>query len=105
MNLHAMMRQAQAMKQKMDEAQKRIQVLEVEGISGGGMVCVRLEGSGRMRGVTINPALLVADDVEVLEDLLVAAHNDAMEKLDKQKAYEMGEVMGDAPEAMNMLMA
>ena len=76
-NLGSMMKQAQAMQAKMAEAQAKLEQMTVEGASGGGMVNVILSGKGEMKGVTIDPALIDPDDAEVLEDLIVAAHNDA----------------------------
>jgi DNA-binding YbaB/EbfC family protein len=63
--------------------------MEVEGAAGGGMVKVKLSGKGDLRRVTLDPALLTADEKEVLEDLLVAAHADAKQKVEAMMAEEM----------------
>jgi DNA-binding YbaB/EbfC family protein len=72
-----LMKQAQQMQSRMQEMQAKLEATEVEGQSGGGMVVVRLTGKGDLRRVTIDPSLMNADEREVLEDLLVAAHADA----------------------------
>jgi DNA-binding YbaB/EbfC family protein len=63
--------------------------MEVEGASGGGMVKVLLSGKGDLRRVAIDPSLMAADEKEVLEDLLVAAHADAKQKVEATMAEEM----------------
>lgn len=87
-----MMRQAQAMQKKVADAQKRLEDMEIEGISGGGMVSVTLQGNMRVSHISINPALMI-DEVDVLEDLIIAAFNDAWEKIEQKKSEEMGSVM------------
>ena len=93
-NLGAMMKQAQEMQAKMAEAQEKIEVMQVTGASGGGMVEVTLSGKGDMRQVQIDPSLLGGDDKEVLEDLIVAAHNDAKSKAEELVQEEMAKVTG-----------
>ena len=88
-NLGSMMKQAQQMQARMQEMQAKLEATEVEGASGGGMVKLVLTGKGDLRRVTIDPALMTADDREVLEDLLVAAHADARQKVEAQMAEEM----------------
>lgn len=88
-NLGNMMKQAQQMQARMQEMQAKLEVTEVEGASGGGMVTVRLTGKGDLRRVTIDPSLMNADEREVLEDLLVAAHADAKQKVEATMAEEM----------------
>ena len=88
-NLGNMLKQAQQMQTRMAEMQARLESTEVEGQAGGGMVSVRLTGKGDMRRVTIDPSLMTADDREVLEDLLVAAHADARQKVEATMAEEM----------------
>ncbi|MAW52458.1 MAG: YbaB/EbfC family nucleoid-associated protein [Geminicoccus sp.] len=103
-NLGSMMKQAQAMQAKMAEAQAKLEQMTVEGASGGGMVKVILSGKGEMKGVTIDPALIDPDDAEVLEDLIVAAHNDAKAKSEEMMAEEMKAVTGglQLPPGMKM---
>lgn len=88
-NLSNMLKQAQQMQARMQEMQARLEATEVEGAAGGGMVKVRLNGKGDLKRVSIDPSLMTADDREVLEDLLVAAHADARQKVEAAMAEEM----------------
>jgi len=88
-NLGNMLKQAQQMQTRMQEMQAKLEATEVEGASGGGMVKVTLTGKGDLRRVAIDPSLMTADDREVLEDLLVAAHADAKQKVEATMAEEM----------------
>lgn len=93
-NLGQMMKQAQQMQAKMAELQEKLAETEVTGAAGGGMIQVTLNGKGEMRGVKIDPALVDPNDVEVLEDLIVAATNDAKAKVEVQVAERMRELTG-----------
>ncbi len=93
-DLGSLMKQAQAMQQKLQEAQARLADTEIEGASGGGMVRLTLRGSGELRGVVIDEALLKPGEGEVVSDLIVAAHADAKRKLDAAQAETMREVAG-----------
>jgi nucleoid-associated protein EbfC len=93
-NLGALMKQAQQMQSKMAEIQEKLGSLEVQGRAGGGMVEVTTTAKGDVRRVKIDPALLVPADVEVLEDLIVAAMADAKGKADAAAADQMREVTG-----------
>ncbi len=93
-NLGNMLKQAQQMQTKMAEMQAKMAQLEVTGQSGGGMVKVTLNGKGELRKLKIDPAIADRDEVEVLEDLIVAAFNDAKTKVDAQMAEEMAQVTG-----------
>ncbi|MBS7810040.1 YbaB/EbfC family nucleoid-associated protein [Roseococcus pinisoli] len=88
-NLGNMLKQAQQMQSRMAEMQAKLESTEVEGQSGAGMVKVRLTGKGDLRRISIDPSLMVADDREVLEDLIVAAHADAKQKVEATMAEEM----------------
>ena len=88
-NLGNMLKQAQQMQTRMQEMQARLEAMEVEGAAGGGMVKVLLSGKGDLRRVAIDPSLMAADEREVLEDLLVAAHADAKQKVETTMAEEM----------------
>ena len=88
-NLGNMLKQAQQMQARMQEMQAKLEATEVEGASGAGMVKVLLSGKGDLRRVTIDPSLMAADEKEVLEDLLVAAHADAKQKVETMMATEM----------------
>lgn len=88
-NLGNMLKQAQQMQSRMQEMQAKLEATEVEGAAGGGMVKVRLTGKGDLRRVSIDPSMMVAEEREVLEDLLVAAHADAKQKVEATMAEEM----------------
>ncbi len=88
-NLSNMLKQAQQMQARMQEMQSKLEAMEVEGGAGAGMVKVTLTGKGDLRRVAIDPSLMTADDREVLEDLLVAAHADARQKVETMMAEEM----------------
>jgi DNA-binding YbaB/EbfC family protein len=93
-NLGQMMRQAQEMQAKMAQVQDSLGRVEITGASGGGMVEVTLNGKGEMRGLTIDPTLMEPAEREVLEDLIVAAHNDAKTKVERHVAEEMSKLTG-----------
>jgi DNA-binding YbaB/EbfC family protein len=93
-NLGQLMKQAQAMQTKMAEMQEKLETLEVSGSAGAGMVTVTLNGKGVMRGVKVDPSLAKADEIEILEDLIAAAHNDARVRLDQKVQEETAEMMG-----------
>lgn len=94
MDLSKMMKQAQHLQKEMADAQKRIDAIRVEGISGGGIVTVVLSGNGRMKSVSISKDLLGDQEYDILEDLVVAAYNEAWDKLEKKREEEMGGIMG-----------
>lgn len=89
MNLQKMMQQAQQMQQKMQEMQARLEAEETDGSAGGGAVKVRINGKNRMLKIDISADLLKPDEKEVLEDLIIAACNDARDKIDANAAGEM----------------
>jgi DNA-binding YbaB/EbfC family protein len=93
-DLGALMKQAQAMQQKLADAQARLAELTVEGTSGGGMVKLALRGTGELAAVEMDESLLAPGEGEVLSDLIVAAHADAKRKLDAQQAELMREAAG-----------
>ena len=88
-NLGNMMKQAQQMQTRMAEMQAKLETTEVEGQAGAGMVKVKLTGKGDLRRITIDPSLMTAEDREVLEDLIIAAHGDAKQKVEAMMAEEM----------------
>jgi DNA-binding YbaB/EbfC family protein len=88
-NLGNMLKQAQQMQTRMAEMQAKLESTEVEGQAGAGMVKVKLTGKGELRRISIDPSLMTADDREVLEDLIVAAHGDAKQKVEAMMAEEM----------------
>ncbi|MDG2242313.1 MAG: YbaB/EbfC family nucleoid-associated protein [Rhodospirillaceae bacterium] len=93
-NIGALMKQAQEMQQKMGEMQERLAEIEVDGSSGAGMVSVTLSGKSDMRSIKIDSTLLKPDEAEVLEDLIVAATNDARARLETKTQEEMSRVTG-----------
>ncbi|MCX8500975.1 MAG: YbaB/EbfC family nucleoid-associated protein [Alphaproteobacteria bacterium] len=93
-NINQMMKQAQEMQSKMEEMRGRLESSEIEGSSGGGMVKLSLTGKGDLRRITIEPSLLKPEDREMLEDLIVAAHNDARTKVDLFMQEEMARITG-----------
>ena len=93
-NLGQMMKQAQEMQTRMAELQERLNAVEMTGSSGAGMVQVTLTGKGDMRRIKIDKSLLAPDEVEVLEDLIVAATNDAKARVEAHVAEEMSKLTG-----------
>jgi len=93
-NLGNLMKQAQQMQSKMAEMQGKMELMEVSGASGGGMVQVLVNGKGEMRKLKIDPSLVDPNDIEVLEDLIVAAFNDAKGKVEASMADEMQKLTG-----------
>lgn len=96
-NLGDMMKQVQAMQSRMAELQAKIEQMTAAGQSGGGMVKVVLNGKGVMKSVAIDPSLFKAEDKEIVEDLIVTAHNDAKAKAEAMMAEEMKQVTGGLP--------
>lgn len=94
MNINQLMKQAQQMQKKLAEAQSQIELLEVEGSSGGGMVKVTITGKGRLKNIAIDPKIIDANEKEMLEDLIVAAINDANDKKDASSENMMSGVAG-----------
>ena len=92
MDIQKMMKQAQQMQAKMEDAQAKLSDIEVTGTSGGGMVSVTLSCKHEAKKVTIDPKIIDVDDTEMLEDLIVAAINDASKKAEATSAEEMGKL-------------
>ena len=93
-DLNSLMQQAQAMQQRMADAQAKIAALEVEGSSGGGMVKLVLKGTGELARLDLDPSLMAPGEGEVVADLVVAAHADAKRKLDAAQGELMREAAG-----------
>lgn len=94
MNIGHMMKQVQDMQAKMADMQNRLGDVEISGQSGGGMVVATMNGKAEMRKIVIDPKLISVEDKEMLEDLIVAAVNDAKAKAEKQIAEETEKMMG-----------
>ncbi|WP_164156353.1 YbaB/EbfC family nucleoid-associated protein [Sandarakinorhabdus rubra] len=91
-SLDELMKAARNVQEQMARAQEQLDRIEVEGASGGGMVKVRATARGAVRGVSIDPSLMNDDSREMLEDLIVAAFNDAKAKADQAGSAEMGKL-------------
>jgi nucleoid-associated protein EbfC len=90
-NLGNLMKEAQKMQDRMKKAQEDLAVLVVKGVAGGGMVSVEMNGRHDVIKVTIKPSLL-EDDVEMLEDLIAAATNDAVQKIEKESKAKISQL-------------
>ena len=93
-NLSQMLKQAQEMQSKMAEMQNALTQLEITGQAGGGFVTVTVNGKGEIKRVKIDPKLADPNEVEVLEDLIVAAAKDAKTKADAEVAEQMSKLTG-----------
>ena len=93
-DIGSLMKQAQGLQQKLQDAQAKLAETAVEGVSGGGLVKVTLQGSGVLKGVVIDESLLAPGEGEMVSDLIVAAHADAKAKLDTAQAAMMQDAMG-----------
>lgn len=91
MNIQQMMKQAQQVQERL---QKHLAETNVEATAGGGMVTVVMSGTKQIRKLTIDPEVVSKDDVEMLQDLIVAALNDAQRKADEVVAQQMGGMLG-----------
>jgi nucleoid-associated protein EbfC len=92
-----LMKQAQAVQAKMQEMQAEMERLEVEGEAGGGMVRVTLTAKGQMKALTIDALLFKPEEKEILEDLIVAAHEDARKKAERLMEEKMKTVTAGLP--------
>jgi nucleoid-associated protein EbfC len=91
MNIQQMMKQAQQMQERL---QKQRAATRVEGNAGGGMVTVVVNGAKQLQSIKIDPEVVSKEDVEMLQDLIVAAVNDAHRKADEEMSQKMGGMMG-----------
>lgn len=96
-DLMGMMKKAQELQGRMQQMQEELAALEVSGQSGAGLVKITLNGKGEMRAVKIDPSLLKPDDVEIVEDLVLAAFQDAKGKVETEMQKRMQEVAGGLP--------
>ena len=93
-NLAGLMKQAQDMQEKMADMQARLEAVDTEGVAGAGMVRVTLNGRGELRGIKLDPKLADPAEMEMLEDLIVAAHRDAKVKTEALAQAEMQKATG-----------
>ncbi len=96
-NMKGLMQQAQKMQQKMNEAQEKIALIEVQGNSGAGMVEVTMNGKFDVLKIKIDPKIIDPNDAEMLEDLITAALNDARAKVEAKSAEEMSKATAGMP--------
>lgn len=98
LNIQGLMKQAQQMQKRLADEQAKLAEEEVEGTSGGGMVKVTINGRFVMTKIQIDPGLIKADEAEILEDLIMAAYNDAQSKADAK----MNSALGSVTEGLNL---
>lgn len=93
-NINNLMKQAQAMQKQMEEMQKEVEAAEFEASVGGGAISVRVNGKKEVLGINIKPEVVDPDDVEMLEDLVLSAVNEALRKAAEETANKMGKLTG-----------
>ena len=93
-NMNNMLKQAQKMQQDMLKAQQEIEEKEIEASSGGGAVSVKVSGKKELLSINLSPEVVNPDDIEMLEDLILAAVNEGMRKADEESAKEMSKLTG-----------
>lgn len=93
-NMNNLMKQAQKMQKQMEEAQKELELKEVEAAAGGGAVKAKVNGKRELISITIDPDAVDPDDVEMLEDMIVAAVNEAMHQMDEISQASMSRITG-----------
>jgi DNA-binding YbaB/EbfC family protein len=93
-NIGNMMRQAQEMQQKLADMQAQLAQAELHGEAGGGMVKVMLNGRGEAKSITLDPKVVDPNDIAMLEDLILAAYNDARKKIEAHVEGETQKIMG-----------
>ncbi len=93
-NFNNMIKQAQDLQKKMAEAQEKVETLEAEGISGGGIVKITINGKNNVTSVNIDETAIDKNEKEILEDLIVAAFNDARDKIQRKISDEMSSLTG-----------
>ena len=93
-NLAGMMKQASQMQKKMEDMQAALEAATIEGSAGAGMVRVTMSGKGELRGLTIDPKLADPAEMEMLQDLIIAAHAEAKRKIEAVAADEMQKATG-----------
>ena len=96
-DIMGLMSKAKEMQEKMQAMQQELADMEIEGTSGGGLVKVTLTGKGSMASLEIDPGLLKEDEPDILEDLVLAAHNDAKAKLEDETARRTQELTAGLP--------
>ena len=93
-NIAGLMKQASQMQKKMEEMQASLEAMTMEGTSGAGMVTVTLSGKNDLRGIKIDPKLADPEEMEMLQDLIIAAFADAKRKIEAVSSEEMAKLTG-----------
>jgi DNA-binding YbaB/EbfC family protein len=93
-NMNNLMKQAQMMQKQMEQVQKDLEVAEFEVTSGGGAVSIRINGKKEILALNIKPEVVDPDDVEMLEDLVLTAVNEAIRKVEEETSSKMGKLTG-----------
>jgi DNA-binding YbaB/EbfC family protein len=96
-DIMGLMKQVQSAQAKLQEMQKELEAIEVEGQAGGGLVKLRLSAKGDMKGISIDASLLKPEEAEILEDLVVAAHAEARRKAEAVLSEKMKDATGGLP--------
>ena len=96
-SIEDIMAMAQNVQAELEKAQANLDVIEVEGVAGGGLVKVKASAKGRIIGISIDDSLIVPADKQMLEDLIVAAFNDARARADAASNTEMGKMTSGMP--------
>jgi len=96
-DIMGMMKKAKEMQAKMQQMQEEIAVMEVTAQSGGGLVSVTLNGQGLIKAITIDPSLVKPEEAEIIEDLIMAAHNEAKAKIETAIAEKTQEMTAGLP--------
>ena len=96
-DLMGLMSKAKEMQEKMQNMQEELADLTAEGVSGAGLVKVTLSGKGQMTAMSIDPSLMTDGEGEILEDLIIAAHSDALQKVEQVKAEKTQELTAGLP--------
>ena len=93
-NMNNLLKQAQRMQRQMEEQQKEMLEKEFSATAGGGAVEITVSGSKELKAVKLDPEAVDPDDVEMLQDLIIAAANEALKKVDEEQAAQMGKMTG-----------
>ncbi|MDR1827324.1 MAG: YbaB/EbfC family nucleoid-associated protein [Methylobacteriaceae bacterium] len=96
-NIMGLMKQAQEMQQKLQDVQQQLENQRIEGSSGAGAVRVKVDGKGRVKEVTLDPAFVKPEDTDILEDLIVAAVHDAEQKAEQAAQQRMADLTRGLP--------
>lgn len=96
LNIQGLMKQAQIMQKKMQEEQAKLAATEVDGKAANGLISVTINGKSEMKKISIDKSLVSADDVEMLEDLIMVAYNDAHGKVEAMSEEGMKNAVGGA---------